>query len=664
MGFWSKLKKVGSIASMIPGVNAVAAPLTGLMYGVDAGRSLAKGNWKGALGNTLGAVPGLGKLGKVPGLSRLGGIPGLDRLGGIGSSIGRGISGIPGLSQLGSLGGDVAGLYNRMPGWVGDVGLASAGELLSSYGNRGGGSPSGYSGVPLNITGPTQGRLSSLSGRRFAEGGWVSPQSNGDGLLTVLGDTPSGEEVVIPADKYLAYMEEGGGKVNPPEWVSAINPDTFLSDKYLSHNFLPPPPRTRTLEDAFRGDIVNPLDEIIQPALLNDASDVVRPATTLASEYPLELLYKAALIPGAEPEPEPTWMDRYGDYVGYAGMGLGALLDALTRPDAQEFTRDYISSVRPDRGAAPRLSGLAPQLEARGGTFVESSSPLTALVAEAGLEKGPVLGAEYVGTPYAIERDLGIGRSEIPAVLNEAPVTLADLSLAAGGGVTTNSQLTMGGGAYDQGKEDVWAMQNQPGYYDAVSNNYGYGIIDPSDSGATLTPTGEMLVGGVKTGTDFTRVGTGQAMDQFRGAGAEDPADYTAPEVPTPKDPTAPEEDTKGAIDENINRAWDLRRLNATAAEQAAASGNIWGDRATQNYNRMMKDYSMAVDQNRRSNYLADLQGWGMQDASDRGWQGLGQMAAGQRGPGLGQSMSGLFGDWLENRRRRSTLDDLLNRLA
>ena len=65
-----------------------------------------------------------------------------------------------------------------------------------------------------------------------------------------------------------------------------------------------------------------------------------------------------------------------------------------------------------------------------------------------------------------------------------------------------------------------------------MSNIYGYGMIDPSASGATLTPISHMAVKGEKTAKDFTKVGTGQAMDQYRYAGSE----TSSPEyVPPPE---------------------------------------------------------------------------------------------------------------------------------
>jgi len=763
MGFWSNLKKVGSIASLIPGVNTVAAPLTGLMYGIDAGRSLAKGDWKGTLGNTLGAIPGLSKAGKFPGIG--------SRLGGIGSSLGglgKSIRGIPGLSQLGSLGGDVAGLYNRIPGWAKDVGVASAAELLSSYGNRGGGSPSG---VPLNITGPTQGRLRSLSGRQFAEGGgvlpqrnlpsppstgdptrdiaglselirllsprakealieipmmdsenpslslpeaieysplaplmytqeptpdpiydiirsnvekgisyqhsdgewrpypekfpemaeggWVSPQSNGEGVLTMLGDTPSGEEIVIPADKYLAYMENGGGVTPLTSDDSPRHPSKWLESRM-------------TLEDAFE-DVV-PWRDPILAQLEGYSPEEIATGRTFegansgwAAADPLELLYPRwnpfafnADSPSEE-EPPPTWWDKYGAYVGWGGLGLGTAIDFLFRPDNQQFSREYLASERPDRGLAPTLSGepRVPVIPgAQDGTFINTQNPLLALVAEAGRSKGPLLGSEYVGSPSAVERDLGLSRQEIPMVLGEEP-----FRFQAGGGLMNNpaaiNYRSNTGYGHDPGKEDIWAQQNVPGYSDALSTSYGYGTIDPSASGATLMSTGANRTQYGLRSTGVERAGTGQAMAEHRGLTSGKTSNYTNPIVRP--DPLDPEVDTKKAIDDGIDHSWNLRRLNSLAAEQSAAGGNIWGDRATQNYNRMMKDYSLAIDQNERDRYMADLYGWQAQDASDLAWQGLGMDAAAGRGPGLGQTIAGLAGDYLESRRRKSTLEELLS---
>ena len=76
--------------------------------------------------------------------------------------------------------------------------------------------------------GPTQGRLKGLYGQQFAGGGWIYPGMDGGGVITTLGDTPSGEEFVIPEGKYMEYMrrlqDERDNKraVQDSAWAEAL----------------------------------------------------------------------------------------------------------------------------------------------------------------------------------------------------------------------------------------------------------------------------------------------------------------------------------------------------------------------------------------------------------------------------------------------------------
>ena len=59
---WGGIKKGAELGSLIPGVNVVAGPLAAGMNLAQAGRNVAQGNWKGALGSTLRGLPGAGSI--------------------------------------------------------------------------------------------------------------------------------------------------------------------------------------------------------------------------------------------------------------------------------------------------------------------------------------------------------------------------------------------------------------------------------------------------------------------------------------------------------------------------------------------------------------------------------------------------------------------------
>ena len=708
---WKPLKGIASLASLIPGpqqpfiLGASAA-----MHGIDAGRDVKNKRWGSALLNTLGAVPGIKK---IPGMDRFPALRSTPLLNDAGEVVGSApglLSRLPAGSRLSSLAGDASRQYSRIPRFAREIGETAALGLLRSS-SRPGMSPL-YTGSGRFASGPTQPRLRSLYGHEFEEGGWVSPQSNGEGVLTTLGDTPSGEEIVIPADKLLAYMQNGGVKSTPPGTGFRL-PDRRLAEAYRNKREEPVLSSLERLikwlqadvddqltdEDMRRmypgmygqtyGALGKTLDEYKQMyspdslavprfhrggGVLGLGGDLWRREVDPYDPYGLYAaanlrddpygLYAAANLrdsPVLEEESvTPTWWDKYGGYIGYGGLAASALLEGLTRKKPEDFGREYVEAVRPDRGLAPRLAG---------GAFIESRDPLLAMVAEAGNRKGPLLGAEYVGSPREVARDLGLSRQEIPVVLRQEPVTLEELVPRFEEGVdytisNSNAPGVPGTGAnpdfidpdkqavrdlgYGEEKRQDYGSQGESAYGADTYFNWkdqGYGGTDwynyrPDPHGRPWA-------------TNRPEYG-GQTV--FRGR-----SDVPGPSRPDPvSDATDLNTDTTDAIKNNIRDKYSLRQMVQDVHEARGPQG-LADPSVTQMTNRLGMDYWQAVNQDRRQDYLADLSGWQAQAANDFAWGGLGQSAAASRGPSIWQTGAGLFADYLEGRRQRGYLESLLN---
>ena len=430
---WGGLKKGAEIGSLIPGVNAVAGPLAAGMNLAQAGKNISQGNWKGALGSTLRGLPGAAS---IPGVG--------GRLGGIGGAL----RGLPGAGMVGK----AAGAYKNLPGWGRELGGLAGVAGLGALASRAGGNRAGA--LRQNMGGPTQGRLRGLHGQQFAGGGWIYPGMDGGGVITTLGDTPSGEEFVIPESKYMEYMRrlqderDNERAVQDSAWAEALqDTPSFQGGAYaaqlprfaggamapasLQPKELPPVDfglRRSMYDDAgvIRGFVPGPLEtEIALP----------RPQPIAASQWP----------PSREEEEATGWrgfLKKYGPELLIGGGMLGGSL----------FGGDKFRVNRPNRRFPTRAAA---------GAIVDTNgSPLDVLVSEAGER-------EFVGDYPAVRNQLGLERHEIPRVLS-MPQPMQ------GGGIATDRDRSLFNEALadEAQQEAIEAAFAKEAGQDAIVDNY------------------------------------------------------------------------------------------------------------------------------------------------------------------------------------------------
>jgi hypothetical protein len=263
---WIKLKELAQIGQFIPGVNAIAAPISMAYSGYDVAKNVKEGNVLGALGagaslagsNALRTPTGAGTLS----LGKSG--EALNRFGqatiakpGFGSQILRNLGTYTGgvanpLKQLGNVPfvGDLASKYQGLGGlekeglkFAGGTGL---GILAASTSGQPKGQSQPYypSYQPINY-GNIQGFSPTTQLPAQAQGGitgddWHEPinklPANYEGWVTepsiaTLGE--QGKEAVLPLNKLLPAMDKGGLNYSPghaivgeagPEYVTRLGP--------------------------------------------------------------------------------------------------------------------------------------------------------------------------------------------------------------------------------------------------------------------------------------------------------------------------------------------------------------------------------------------------------------------------------------------------------
>jgi len=609
------LKEIARIGQFIPGPQQPFVKGLSMIYaGSDAFKATSEGNPLGVLsagtqmyGSSKIDTGGMGGWGSVPE-----GVPGPSRTFGqaLKSNIGGNIKNY--LPQ----GEWLADKYGSLPGFGKSMAQRAGLQALTGLG-RPGNEGGYYPPSQISAGAPIQGSRAApymadynLRTPQFAEGGWISPRPNGDGVVTTLGDTPSGEEVVIPADKYLAYMANGGDVGRIPSFAGGKGPDY-------------PNWGNNWMVDGFVGT----------------------------------------------PEGESgggsgSWWDNLfginkGDLLGYGGI-LGQMLwdykygkdPAEQAQERAEYANAYVDAVRPaqtGRREFPTYNRLPTRIEGyelpelADGAYIESNTAMPGLVAETARQKGPLMASEYVGSPDAVLRDLGLTRRGVQEVLNTNPMTL---------------QRFANGGEFKV-EEPLQSFVDPPD---------GTGFTDPPD------------------GTGFTNEpepdGGGYGTEEWDRSQKNLGVDTTNTFTPKPNyNPGTVQTDTRADIQKAFNQrrrsSYDQRGRTTAYNEAIAGQGRLGirdragnvAERAGRDMNQINKDYWMQIDANRRANeqsasavdvaqrgagrddYMADIYGWNVGDASDINWAGLGDKGAGSMR--MSRFSPGDFSaQWLESRRR------------
>ena len=566
------LKQIAQIGQFIPGPQQPFVKGLAMVYaGSDAFKATSEGNPLGVLSAGL----------QLSGSSKI-------DTGGVGIS--------DNIKNYLPKGEWLAEKYGALPGF-GKSMVKSAGiQALTGLGrprNEGGYSPPSQ----ISAGAPIQGSRAApymadynLRTPQFAEGGWISPRPNGDGVITTLGDTPSGEEIVIPADKYLAYMANGGTVGRIPSF----------------------------------GDGGNVLTDIFN-----------------------------------ESKNKGSWWENLnkGDLLGYGGI-LGQMLwDYYKGPTIEEQAQDrgrysqaYLDAVRPEYRDIPVYEPIPSQIpgyglpELAGGAYIESNTAMPGLVAEAARQKGPLMASEYVGSPGAVLRDLGLTRRGVQDVLDTNPMTLQ--RFANGVDFSTNKL----------GEPDY-------GFAPEVSS-----VPEISINGGNITNPNPFEVG--TEGWDADQKGNTTTA-------TKPVIDYNPGTVRSKT-----QQDITQAFKNRRQRDYDLRGLTSGYEEVVSNRGTGLFDRAGQrddranrDMNQIKKDYWMQLDANRRANqqsasaidvaqrgagrddYMADIYGWNVGDTSDINWAGLGDKAAGNMR--MSRFSPGDFSAaWLGDRQRNRAVRD------
>ena len=604
-----RLKEIARIGQFIPGPQQPFVKGLSMIYaGSDAFKATSEGNPLGVLsaglqmaGSSKIDTGGMGGWGSLPA-----GVEGPTQSFGqaLKSNIGGNIKNY--LPQ----GEWLAGKYGALPG-IGQSMVKRAGlQALTGLGrprNEGG----YYPPAQISAGGPIQGSRAApymadynLRTPQFAEGGWISPRPNGDGVITTLGDTPSGEEIVIPADKYLAYMANGGTVGRIP---------SFANGKGFG-----PSSEWDWWQDNSQKDY-NLLDLILKD------------------------------------EPKTSkWDHPAVDLLGYGGI-LGQMLwdyykgkkPAEQAQERAEYANAYRDAVRPaqtGRREFPTYNRIPSEIpgyglpELAGGAYIESNTAMPGLVAEAARQKGPLMASEYVGSPGAVLRDLGLTRRGVQDVLDTNPMTLQ--RFAEGVDFSTNKL----------GEPDYGFVPEVPRVPEIPVN--GGNITNPNPFEVDTEGWDADQKGNTTTATK-------PVIDHNPG---------------TVRSKT--QQDITQAFENRRQRDYDLRGLTSGYEEVVSNRGTGLFDRAGQrddranrDMNQIKKDYWMQLDANRRANeqsasaidvaqrgagrddYMADIYGWNIGDTSDINWAGLGDKAAGNMR--MSRFSPGDFAaDWVEDRRR------------
>jgi hypothetical protein len=618
-----RLKQIAQIGQFIPGPQQPFVKGLAMVYaGSDAFKATSEGNPLGVLSAGL-QLSGSSKI-DTGGMGPWGTLPsGLE-----GPSFGQALkSNIGGnIKNYLPQGEWLADKYGALPG-IGQSMVKRAGlQALTGLGrprNEGG----YYPPAQISAGAPIQGRRAApymadynLRTPQFAEGGWISPRPNGDGVITTLGDTPSGEEIVIPADKYLAYMANGGTVGRIPSFAGGKGPGV---------GGVTTPGR----EGGWTEDIPFPSKSSLLDLILANTKE--REGASKGGGWK-----------------DSAWWDLLG-YGGIAGQMLWDYYKGQTieeqAQDRAEYANTYVDAVRPPqtgRREFPTYNRLPTGIEGyelpplAGGAYIESNRAMPGLVAEAARQKGPLMASEYVGSPGAVLRDLGLTRRGVQDVLDTNPMTLQRFA------------------------EGVDFSTNKLGEPD-------YGFVPEVPSGPEIRSN----EGNITNPNPF-EVGT-------EGWDAEQKGNTTTITKPVDIDHapgtvrTKTLDDVKYAFDQKRKGLHDLRSMTTGYQEAVAGQGRLGirdragnlAERAGRDMNQINKDYWMQIDANRRANeqsasaidvaqrgagrddYMADIYGWNIGDTSDINWAGLGDRAAGNMRMSR-FSPGDMAADWVEDRRR------------
>ena len=681
MGWWSGLKKVASVGSLIPGVNVVAGPMAAAMHGIDAGRSLKRGDWKGAVGGALGAIPGgsvAGLVGKAPGIGR------------------------------------AARAFQGLPGWAKAGAKIGGGALMGMLGNRGGSpgaNPGAISIVPEGGYGRSRapaygGGFSPAEIERgmtppiapplppqFAGGGWVHPQANGAGQIVQLGDTPSGEEVVLPLGKLVNYLEARDGALIAAQDGVEVRRMPFGGDDFSEYS-----PLERL---AIFGE--SPLNFPITPPIVSPTLPSSGPPRTF--DYPSQsgrpvvdnqslwhLIDDPGLLDSLEtlynlpvPSPEdgsilaetmpvgerdlPWYRDILNAVNTPTGRGIGSILGGLAL-SAFEKPRFQVSG--PSRGPAPTYAE---------GVIIDNApvGGLRGLIAEGGEP-------EWNGDANDVG-ELGITKEEIPAVLAQESASVANPFVRLRDIVPGFQEgVYMGegfGGGAEEGKQAVrdlgYGTEKGADYGQSGYGQQSYGTDPYRSQKATWQNMVRSAAGAAPFNPNAQAHGAKWGGSQFA-TGGPGPGPGHGPGVSgaaPPVDPTDLNTDTNEGFKNNIEGAFKKNLGSAFAQYQeglrpgqtgrTAGTGTLgdqsamWGQAANRGWNQVQADKMFDLERLQQQDYLTGLQGWGAQDASDRAWQELQLVGDRSRGPGLGGQLTGLGFDLLGQAGSRG-IDALLNR--
>jgi hypothetical protein len=623
-----RLKQIAQIGQFIPGPQQPFVKGLAMVYaGSDAFKATSEGNPLGVLSAGL-QLSGSSKI-DTGGMGPWGTLPsGLE-----GPSFGQALkSNIGGnIKNYLPQGEWLADKYGALPGF-GKSMVKSAGiQALTGLGrprNEGG----YYPPAQISAGAPIQGSRAApymadynLRTPQFAEGGWISPRPNGDGVITTLGDTPSGEEIVIPADKYLAYMANGGTVGRIPSFAGGKGPGV---------GGVTTPGR----EGGWTEDIPFPSKSSLLDLILANTKE-----------------REGASKGGG-------WKDSaWWDLLGYGGIAGQMIWDyykgkkpAEQAQERAEYSQAYLDEVRPEqtgRREFPTYNRLPTRIEGyelpplAGGAYIESNRAMPGLVAETARQKGPLMASEYVGSPGAVLRDLGLTRRGVQDVLDTNPMTL---------------QRFANGGEF-KAEEPLEYFPSAPDEKLTTSNST---IEEIRRAGGNLT--------------NESPYETNAGDRNLKNLGV-DPTTITKPV--NNYDPgtvqTKTLDDVKYAFDQKRKGLHDLRSMTTGYQEAVAGQGRLGirdragnlAERAGRDMNQIKKDYWMQIDANRRANqqsasaidvaqrgagrddYMADIYGWNVGDTSDINWAGLGDRAAGNMRMSR-FSPGDMAADWVEDRRR------------
>ena len=609
-----RLKQIAQIGQFIPGPQQPLVKGLAMVYaGSDAFKATSEGNPLGVLSAGL----------QMAGSSKIDTGPTAWNLEGYNSPISALKSNIGGnIKNYLPQGEWLAGKYGALPG-IGKSMVQRAGLQALMGSGRPDYEGGYYPPSQISAGAPIQGSRAApymadynLRTPQFAEGGWISPRPNGDGVITTLGDTPSGEEVVIPADKYLAYMANGGTVGRIP---------SFANGKGFG-----PSSEWDWWQDNSQKDY-NLLDLILKD------------------------------------EPKTSkWDNPWFDLFGYGGI-LGQMIwdykygkkPAEQAQERAEYANAYRDAVRPaqtGRREFPTYERVGSQIsgyglpELAGGAYIESNRAMPGLVAEAARQKGPLMASEYVGSLDAVERDLGLTRRGVQDVLDTKPMTLQ--RFANGGAFKVEEPLDYyppaPGGTLTTAGSTIEEILPGPGGNITNPNPFEVDTEgwDADQKGDTTTATKPVIDYNPGTVRSKTQQDITQAFENRR------QRDY----------------DLRGLTSGYEELVSDRGTGIFDRARQR-------DDRANRDMNQIKKDYWMQLDANRRANeqsasaidvaqrgagrddYMADIYGWNVGDTSDINWASLGDKAAGNMRMSR-FSPGDMAADWVEDRRRSRYVRD------